>query len=96
MALTLTEAQRLLLGIIASVESGVTTPEDAVEKLETLKIRATVANLTFKADYTLADFQKISGNYISIYESGGEPYTESGYAPGEPDAELPYESSYNY
>lgn len=74
MALTLTEAQRLLLGIITSVESGVTSPEDAVEELAELKTKA--AGLNFKADYTLENFQKIRENYVSTYEASDEPSYE--------------------
>jgi hypothetical protein len=66
-ALTLTEAQRLLLGIIISVESGVTTPEEAVDELNELNTRAETANLNFKADYTLADFEEIRADYLSNY-----------------------------
>ena len=62
MALTLTEAQRLLLGIITSVEAGVTTPEEAVEELNDLKDRAEEAGFPFDADYTLVDFENISRN----------------------------------
>jgi hypothetical protein len=80
MALTLTEAQRLLRGIITSVESGVTLPEDAVEELAELKTKA--AGLNFKADYTLADFQKIRENYVSTYDSS-EPYVEPSYETSE-------------
>ena len=78
MVLTLTEVQRLLLGIIASVESGVTTPEEAVRELNDLKVKAVVSGLRFKAAYTLEDFQKIRQNYISTYESS-EAYIEPSY-----------------
>lgn len=84
MALTLTEAQRLLLGIITSVESGVTTPEDAVEELNDLREKTGKTGLPFKADYVLADFAKIRENYISQYESTD---SEESYEPS-------YESSY--
>jgi hypothetical protein len=74
MALTLTEAQRLLLGIISSVESGITTPEEAVTELADLKAKAVKANIpTFQADYTLENFQSIRDAYVSEYESSYEP-----------------------
>lgn len=82
MALTLTEAQRLLLGIINSVESGVTTPEEAVEELTKLKANAAKAGLTFKADYTLADFTKIRTEYAAEYEAS-EPYVEPSFESSE-------------
>jgi hypothetical protein len=90
--LSLTEAQRILLGIITSVESGVTTPEAAVEELSGLKTRAAAENLPFKADYTLADFEKIRQNYVSTYDSS-TPYVdvETSYAP-----EPSFESSESY
>jgi hypothetical protein len=69
MALTLTDAQRLLLGIITSVEGGITEPKDAVEELTTLKAQAAKAGLTFRAEYTLEDFEKIHQNYVSEYDS---------------------------
>ena len=75
---TLTEAQRLLPGIIASVESGVTTPEEAVAELSSLKTRAKEAGVNFKADYELVDFQKLRQNYVSTYETS-EPYVEPSY-----------------
>lgn len=78
MALTLTEAQRLLLGIITSVESGVTTPEEATDELTSLKTRAANAGVNFKADCTVDDFIKIRENYVSTYESS-EPYVEPSY-----------------
>lgn len=76
MALTLTDAQRLLLGIIASVESGVTTPEDAVTELAGLKEKATAAGLNFRADYTLQDFQDIRQKEIETYESDAYYYDD--------------------
>ncbi len=79
MALTLTEAQRLLLGIITSVESGVTTPEEAVEELNDLREKAGKAGIPFKADYTLTDFEKIRENYVSTYESSSSYEPESSY-----------------
>ncbi len=84
MALTLTEAQRLLLGIITSVEGGVTTPEDAISELEELKSRA---GANFRADYTVDDFIKLRENYVSQYETS-TTYVEESYEPS-------YESSYN-
>ncbi len=74
---TLTEAQRLLLGIITSVESCVTSPAEAVQELTTLKSRAVAAGINFKAyNYTLADFQKIRDNYVSTYDTS-ETYESS-------------------
>jgi hypothetical protein len=72
----LTDAQRTLLGIIASVEAGVTAPEDAVKELALLKNRAKISGLSFKADYTLSDFQKIREAYASTYDYN-EVYVES-------------------
>jgi hypothetical protein len=57
--LTLVGAQRLLLGIITSVESGITSPEDAVEELATLREQVAASGIGFHWDYTLEDFQKI-------------------------------------
>jgi hypothetical protein len=70
--LTLVNAQRMLLGIIASVEVGVTSPVDAVEEVATLKAQAEAANLAFQANYTLADFEKIRTDYVSNYDSSEE------------------------
>ena len=78
MALTLTEAQRLLLGIITSVESGVTSPEDAVDELSNLKGNATKSGLPFKADYTLKDFQAIQALSAATYDTSTE-YVEPSY-----------------
>ncbi len=75
---TLTEAQRILLGIITSVESGVTTPEEAALELSSLKARASTAGVNFKADYTVADFQKIRENYVTTYDTSA-PYEEPSY-----------------
>jgi hypothetical protein len=86
MAITLTELQRLLLGIVSSVESGVTTPAEAANELANLKARAVSAGLKFHADYTEDDFQKIRENYVSMYETS-TPYVEESY-------EQSYESSY--
>jgi hypothetical protein len=63
--LTLTEAQRILLGIIESVEVGNFTAEEAVQELTELKADAERAGLNFRADYTLADFQKIREMFLS-------------------------------
>lgn len=82
MALTLTEAQRLLLGIISSVEGGITTPEDASEELAELKEKAAKAGLNFKADYTVDDFIKIRESYVSQYETS-TPYVEPSYESSE-------------
>lgn len=76
--LTLTQAQRLLLGIITSVEAGYTTPSDAVTELKTLKDQAASAGLLFKADYTEEEFQKLRENFTSTYESS-TPYEEPSY-----------------
>ena len=83
---TLTQAQRLLLGIITSVESGITTPEEAVSELKVLQDRAFHEGLTFKSDYTADDFTKLRENYVSQYETS-TPYVEPSYEPS-------YESSY--
>lgn len=79
---TLTEAQRLLLGIITSVESGVTSPEDAVSELKEVKAKAVLAGLTFKADYTVDEFIKIRENYVSTYDTS-EPVVEESYEPSD-------------
>lgn len=50
------EAEELLLGIIESVEAGVTAPEAAVDELNLLKKSAPQG---FKGDYTLEDFVRI-------------------------------------
>lgn len=73
---TLTEAQRILLIIIANVESGGFSPEDAVRELKKLKSTADAAGLLFKAEYTLSDFQAIRKAQVSTYDFS-EPYIES-------------------
>lgn len=73
---TLTQAQRMLLGIIASVESGLTGPVDAFEELKELKVKAKQAGLNFTADYSEADFQKIVTDHASEYDSS-EVYENS-------------------
>ena len=83
MSLTQVQASRLLLGIITSVESGSTTPEDAVKELEQLKSQAPEG---FKAAFTQVDFQRIRENYAAIYESSQEET--------EPEFEPSVESSY--
>lgn len=80
--LTLTDAQRTLLGIITSVESGVTSPEDAVKEQETLKAEAQAAGLNLNANYTLADFQQVRAAYAAQYESS-ETYVEPSYEASE-------------
>lgn len=62
MALTLTTLQQLLLGIMASVESGVTSPEAGFNELTVLKEQAREAGIDFTADYTVDDFQKMLEN----------------------------------
>lgn len=76
--LTLTEVQRTLLGIVSSVESGVTTPEAAVDELTRLKSRASEAGLKFSPLYTLEDFQNLRANQLSQYETS-EAYVEPSY-----------------
>jgi hypothetical protein len=66
--LTLTGVQRLLLGIIQSVEAGVTTPEDAFEELKDLKARALGNNINFTSDYSIADFKLIRVQHSSEYD----------------------------
>lgn len=56
-------ATETLLGIITSVEAGVTTPKDAMIEVEQLKS----AVPGFKIDYTLADFEKILISGKSAY-----------------------------
>lgn len=75
--LTLTQAQRVLLGIVTSVESGVTTPEEAVNELALLKKEAKEAGLNFTANYTLADFEKIQADSASVYDSSTSTFDES-------------------
>ena len=71
---TVTEAQLTLLGILSTVESGAITPEEAVEELGTLKSQVAEAGLTFSADYTVEDFEKIRTAYASTYESSSSSY----------------------
>jgi hypothetical protein len=66
--LTLQGVQRLLLGIIQSVEAGVTTPEDAFEELKDLKARALGSNINFTSDYSIADFKLIRIQHSSEYD----------------------------
>lgn len=70
--LTLTEAQRLLLGIISNVELGELTPDEAVKELVQLKLDAAAAGFEFKVNYTFDDFERLRENYISNYESSSE------------------------
>jgi len=72
MKLSLVKAQRLLMGIIASVESGITSPEEALAELASLKKQAPDG---FEADYTLEDFQRIREDYSSSYDSSYEAST---------------------
>ena len=58
---------RAMLGIISSVESGVTTPEEAVVEVKELERRALECGAPFKNNYTLEDFQKIRKDYLSDY-----------------------------
>lgn len=81
--LTLTEAQRILLGILTSVESGVTSPEDGLSELSSLKARALTDELPFKSNYTLDDLKKIRENHIATYDTSTPVYESS----------EPYESS---
>ena len=69
---TLTSAQRRLLEIIASVETGIYTAEEAVEVLGDLRQDAEKAGLGFRADYTLADFQRIRSGYLSQWNEHDE------------------------
>ena len=79
MALTLTEAQRLLLGIIASVKSGVTEPTAAALELNELKDRTKMAGLNFQADYTVEDFEAIKDEaFFSEYEYESDYEYEDG------------------
>jgi hypothetical protein len=81
---TITEAQRQLLEIITRVESDDVTPQEASTQLTTLK---EFAPEEFKADYTVADFQRIQTNALGSYQSStGETV--------EPEFEPSYESSY--
>lgn len=86
-------ASRLLLGIITSVEAGVTTPEAAVEELKQLKSQAPEG---FKADFTIQDFNNIRANYAAAYESSeGDFETSQEDEPTpEPEFEASYGSSY--
>jgi hypothetical protein len=78
----LVEVQLVLLDIVTSVKEGTITPEKAVKEFEELKERATLAGLPFKANYVLADFQKISPsapdpNYYetsTTYDYDSTPY----------------------
>jgi len=85
--LTRTSVQRTLLGIISSVESGVTTPESAEEELSQLIDEAEKAGLNFRPNYTVDDFRKIRENYVATYETSQDPYSGDTYEPS-------YESSY--
>lgn len=80
--LSLTEAQRLLLGIVSSVESGITSPESAFDELTQLKSRASEAGLKFAAPYTVEDLQTLRANQLSEYETSA-PYVEPSYEPSD-------------
>ena len=75
--LTLTQAQRLLLGIISSVESGYTTPEEGIVELEKLQANAKESGVDLIAAYKLADFQRLRQAYIDTYETSTDPYDSS-------------------
>lgn len=77
--LSLVQAQRDLLGIITSVEAGVTMPEEAVQELNALKSQAPD---TFKPNYTLEDFQNIAKAANTEYDPS-TPYVEPEYEPSE-------------
>jgi hypothetical protein len=85
MALTLTATQRLLLGIISSVEAGITSPIEAMAELNELKAQADDAGLKFRADYTVEDFENIRQVFVATYETSQDPY---------PAEDTYYESSY--
>jgi hypothetical protein len=67
----------MLLGIIASVDMGITSPVDAVEEVATLKAQAEAANLAFQANYTLEDFEKIRAEALVQYDSSDSTYDSS-------------------
>jgi hypothetical protein len=82
--ITLTEASRLLLGIINSVEAGVTTPADAVKELSELKKQTKQTGLNFKAEFTQEDFENIRQTELSksdnaFYDASYEPSEEPSY-----------------
>jgi hypothetical protein len=67
MHFTLEGAQTRLLEIIASVETGIYTAEEAVDELNDLKADSDKDGLGFHADYQLEDFQHIRKSYLSLY-----------------------------
>lgn len=74
--LTLTQAQRLLLGIISSVESGYMTPEDGIVELGKLQENAKKSGVDLIAAYKLADFQRLRQAHLDTYETS-VPYESS-------------------
>jgi len=75
---TLTDVQRSLLAILGSVEGGNITPEQATKKLELLKAEAAAAGLTFRAEYSTEDFERIRNAYLATYETSTD-YVEPSY-----------------
>ena len=75
--LTLTEVQRRLLEIIRDIESGLVTPEKAVTELTNLKAAASDAGVSFRAEYTLEDFQNVRKTQLSEYDESTESYVPS-------------------
>jgi hypothetical protein len=65
------QASRTLLGILASVESGVTTAEDARVELDQLRDSAPETFRT-RVNYTVGDLKKLRQDYIDeTYDMGG-------------------------
>ncbi len=85
----LVAAQRTLLGIIASVESGLTAPTDAVTELAALKAQAPEG---FEANYSVEDFERVRANYVSQFETSTDDIELDGCE--EEAFEKSYESSY--
>ena len=77
--ITLTQAQRFLLGIISSVEAGYTSPSNAVGELELLKKNAAESGVKFNAEYTLGDFEDIRARYTETYELSQEFESSESY-----------------
>jgi hypothetical protein len=74
--LSLTTVQRNFLGIIASVEAGLTTPVDAFNELNDLHAEALRSNISFTADYSVKDFELVKANADSQYSMDDSFYDD--------------------
>ena len=69
--ISLIDAQRALIGVISSVEAGLTTPQEAVEELSAIR---DASPESFRPDYTLEDFQRIVENAKGSYKPSTDDF----------------------